>query len=389
MIYIFYCFLLFLSVCFKNDADTLASSEFWDTVTYHPIVIFFKNNSYYILLLSFLLGFNLIIKNYIKDFKIISHSNAFLLIFVYCLVLIRVSIQDQGFFLKSSFSLFLIISLFLIFSSGVYFYGIQQIKKYFLKSLILFSFFYIFINTINFFYGYGYAALGNRYFGIAVHPNFAGVQFAICNSILIAVIMFWRKIFLIPIFLMGVYLQIMTGSRTSFLIFFSFLLCVYFFKKKNISDYLLMIVFLISSFFIIPRLSFESMDRGGSSNTRSQVWQNMLDISFEKPFLGWGMETSNSENSFLRFAIIMGYPFLFLFIFLVLLVIKKYYSNLKNSYFEKNEYNINIVLFGLFVGLVIGGMTEGYIADTWSFPKVVLVFLIFLALHDYRGNKNV
>ncbi|MCF3128336.1 O-antigen ligase family protein [Acinetobacter soli] len=374
---VFYCLIL-LSIALKNDSSLIADSDDWNTLTYNPVVLLIKNLSNYILIGTIFSAFLLYLGKIINERKI--HKNIVLNLFfaVNLFFVINSMFVSFEFSIKILQALFVYISVFLISSALILKYNYEEIKSIFYNSLIVFSIIYIFLNLISHLGGYSYVSGNPRFFGLTVHPNFAGVHLAICNIIILINAFKNKKLFIV--LLIGLWMQILTGSRTSIVILFS---AVFAFTLVNRSmgvkvTSLISLVLLMSGLYFV-RLS-EQFDRGiTAGDTRTEAWLSMLDKIYHHPFTGLGEFVGYSENSFLRVTVAFGIPSAILYVGIILIVLFKYYINVKNNY--KKE---DIVGFCLLFGLTFGGFFEGYLIDLISLPKIILVFLIIF----YQASRS-
>jgi hypothetical protein len=239
--------------------------------------------------------------------------------------------------------------------------------------------FYIFINFINFISGYGFVPGNSRYFGTATHPNFIGVNLAICNLIIMAG--FKNKVpllWMLPFVLIGVAMQVASGSRTSFI-----MLCVglmafqyagfgFKFKLKLLLPAAVLVIFFCVFLIFAPERYFVFFERGETGgDTRSVAWINMFLTILDNPWFGVGGFVGYSENSYLRVMVAYGIFFGAAIGLTFLSVAVALYRVVRNL----TKHRFIGVNFSLCCALLVGGVLEGYLADLWSFPKLIFYFL--------------
>ncbi|NNH86645.1 O-antigen ligase family protein [Acinetobacter terrae] len=382
LLVIFY-FLLFVSMGFKNDLNDLRNSLYFSTLEYPIYVEFLKKNSLYVFILSILIGFILVLDLYLNNLKIIYNKYAFLFFFLLIFFIFRSFYVDYEFGLKLVQSFFIYLSIFLIISKIIYAYGISDNNKIFLLSINFFSIFYSVICFVSYLSGYGFVEGNIRYFGVTIHPNYMGVNLAICSFILLfnMVVLNFKYNFLFLLF--ALYLLLLTGSRNS-LVLFSIslvLLCLY---NKNYWIKFFSVIFIsVFSFYLYLIKDSDQFDRGiGGQNTRAEAWYNMIEMIEKNPLLGFGYFQGDSENSYMRVAIAFGLPVALLFVFLLITLV--FYYN-KQKKLDKSNYSL--LGFCLLFGILSSAFFEGFLMDIWSLPKVFLLILIFLAVN--RVNSQI
>lgn len=156
-------------------------------------------------------------------------------------------------------------------------------------------------------------------FGTAAHPNYMGVQFGLAEMVLSCECLnntsFIRLLVSVMMFLCGLLMLTLTGSRTGLVVFvvgsyFMLLAKAGFTARFAITALVGVIVLAIGSVFLIH--AFET----GAGNSildsylrdnvevdaadRGEAWADLVDQIAERPITGTGRYGLSSENSFLR-----------------------------------------------------------------------------------------
>lgn len=382
-------FLLFVSMGFKNDIDEIKNSLYYSSLEYPSYVEFLKRNSLYVFISSVLIGFILVVNLYLINLKITSNKYSFLLFFITILFCIRSFFVDYSFGFKIFQSILMYLSVFLVISKINYKYGMVENNKFFLLSLNIFSIFYSSVCFVSYLSGYGFVEGNVRYFGVTIHPNYMGVNMAICSFILLYNLVVLGFKYNIPFLLCSLYLLLLTGSRNSLILFSISLLFLCIFNRNLLMKFFSFIFIVIFSSYLYLIKDSDQFDRGsGGQNTRAEAWVNMMDMIEKKPLLGLGYFQGDSENSYMRVAIAFGLPMALLFVFLIISLIYFY-----NKHKKIDISNLGLLGFCLLLGMSSSAFFEGYLMDLWSLPKILFLMLIFLAVKRssplIRSNKAV
>lgn len=376
MIRVFVFSLLFFAA-FKNDMQGILLSEYWFELAVHPFLSLVKRYSWMMLVFSVLVGMGAIFSG--QKFIVYNFRHAGVLIFFAFVTSLVSFFYDVNMGVQALQAALILLFIYYVFGVLVVRFGVEEVMEQMATGFLFFSMFYIFINFINFVGGYGFVPGNLRYFGTATHPNFIGVNLAICNLIVVAgfkdkVPLLWVLSFV----LVGVAMQVASGSRTSFV-----MLCVglmafqyagFGFKVKfKLLLPATVVVLLFCGFLIFAHenyfVFFERGESGG--DTRSVAWINMLLTILDNPWFGVGGFVGYSENSYLRVMVAYGIFFGTAIGLTFLSVAVALYRVVR----IQTEHRFIGVNFSLCCALLVGGVLEGYLADLWSFPKLIFYFL--------------
>lgn len=374
--------LLLLSMGFKNDISDIENSLYWSSLSFPFYVEFLKKNSIIFLILFILISLFLIASFFNKKTLIFKNKYSYIFFFISIVFVFRALISDLNFSLKNAQSLFIYVMVYLVLSVFFINNSVGFLKNKILEVLNFFSIFYIFINFITYINGYGFVENNPRFFGVTIHPNYMGVNLAICNFIILFNFILLKNKINIIFIILGILLLVLTGSRTGLSIFMSSLLVLVMLNKGfklKIFSFFLGIIFLIYLYIIKDS---EQFDRGdGGNNTREEAWLNMWNKMIDNPLFGIGYFDGDSENSYMRIAITFGIPIALFFLYLVFILLRFYFINRKNNNYDK------FALCMLF-GILVGAIFEGYLLDYWSLPKIVFILILFFAVND-SSNKLI
>lgn len=196
----------------------------------------------------------------------------------------------------------------------------------------------------------------------------------------------------------GILLQLLTGSRTALLMLTWGISTLWLSKNKfraNIFTALALLALFGSFLFVVINSDVDStFYRGeGGSNTRSEVWISMLHLITDRPWLGYGYFIEYSENSYLRSMIAFGIPFGIALsiatIFCAVILFSQSWINKQIP--DKAEH----FFFALMSSLLIGGIFEGFLIDSWSLPKLTFILLTIATLPStqhrflHRSHNNL
>ncbi|MFW1754216.1 O-antigen ligase family protein [Acinetobacter wanghuae] len=386
--------MIFIASGFKNDLVDLGStmSVNWESFEVPSIVNFLKEKS------SFLLGFSFLIFLYsiFKIKKIRVDKNYFILFYfiLFSFAILRLFFGYFELSLKAVISILILSSIYIMFSIYKNKYNLN-IGELFLKTFYIFGFIFFLVNYYIYFSGMGYVYGFNRFFGSTAHPNFLGVQSAICFCLMSYYLFkgnYFIKFLSLLILFGFLYLVFLSGSRTAlvFIFIYMYVSSLFFFRYKTLFI-LISTIFFSFVYFIIDKfvffLSSDVYDRGaGGSNTRSDAWLIMLNAIYERPFIGYGLFNGASENSYFRLAANYGIFYAFFYILLLIFALFSLVKKIKIKQ-DVNSRLMNCIFFGVFISLVTCGMLEGYLSDYFSIQMVVYFILLYLAGEKFNYVK--
>jgi len=376
--------LLLLSAAFKDDSDAIANSEFWSELAVPAWLSIFKNNSDSLMVISGAIGFALSLRTTPVIFSI--SRTALALLTLATLAVFR-AIQDYPDAAPKLF-LALLISSFIFFVSGrlIARQGAAPFKTATTKAFVYFATILILTNGFIHILGYGFVPQNPRFFGTAIHPNFIGVQLSICNIIIASRFLATPRkagklFFFTAVLCLGLWLMLSSGSRTSLVIFLTgAAVLTTAGNKYRIKWWMIVMmgIILLAGIYIAsaPTLQMAFYRGEGGGNTRTEAWATMIEQILEHPWIGHGHYTGQSENSYLRAMSAFGIPY---GIGMIAILIACATRLLMQSLLNKSDQASSQHLFlALILAISVGGIFEGYIADSWSLPK--LVFILLLAL---------
>lgn len=392
----YFALLLLLSASLKDDLGAIETNIFWSDLAVSPIVAALKSYSYQLAIIGLCCGGYFILME--KAFSIKRNRISFFFIVLWGFAVLRIYINDENLAFRFLISFVLYLFIFYVLSAAIELYGIKLVKFNFAIAMYVFSLIFVLTNFLNLLSGYGFVPGNPRFFGTSIHPNFIGVQLAICNIILLAsVVGGWRfygyigvaiSIFVLVV---GVVSQLATGSRTALLILIFGMMLIFYRKNKLIFYVLAIAVSLIASILIIYIANdvfgvAESFFRGvGQSDTRTEAWYSMLKNIESAPLFGLGVFQGFSESSYLRLMVVFGVPYGILMIALLTILIVHHF---KMDALAENYFHQKNLFIALTAGLSIGAFFEGYLTDLWSLPKLMFVFLVGLFFRSsyFRGR---
>jgi hypothetical protein len=264
--------------------------------------------------------------------------------------------------------------------------GASEFIKIVASCMLYFSYFIVAINAFNLLTGNGFVPENPRLFGTALHPNHLGVQLGIAEIVLLCEFLkkpgFIRLFVSAMMFLCGLWMLTLTGSRTGLLVFvvgsyFMLLAKAGFTARFAIAAFVGVIMLVIGAVFLIHQFDSSILDSYLRDNVevdasnRTEAWNDLMDQIAQRPFTGTGRYGNSSENSFLRGWTIYGLPYFLMF---NVLVITNLFGLLVSCKRFNYEYGISL-LFGLFVGLIAGSIFEGYLVEIWGVPIIVWILL--------------
>lgn len=225
--------LLLFAGAVKNDAAELSQSEFWSDISRTYMLSFIKNNIYaiYIILLTIFLYSISSLRSI--NFRVNSFVLLFVLTYFYGFL--------RGMYTDFTFSAKMLFGFLLFFCLYIYIYSLYitfkvRVSEIIDKSFYVISVILISLNIIEYVAGGGFVPGVTRYFGSSSHPNFIGVQMAVCcvavvynckeNSRLI-------RMLSVILFLMGLFILYISGSRTAIVILLAEILGILIFDRRR------------------------------------------------------------------------------------------------------------------------------------------------------------
>lgn len=390
--------LLLLGASLKDDFGSLQDSSMWSELSIHPAVALLKNNSNIFLAGAGLIAVYVIGKNRSASPRISILTIALIsLTGISCLWAIYVDTDAAIKLAQASF-----IYIFIAITAGFLRtkFGPYDFNRVLADSFFWFATLLVIVNFSSLSLGFGFVPGNVRFFGTTTHPNFIGVQLAICNIALLAHAIFQNsrsrrsKIFSYLLLAIGLYAQGATGSRTSFAMLLTGTTLLFLARRQyKIGISLLLPLFAVVSVFAFltfsPDVADGAFQRGidGDTNTRKEAWLSMIHLISENPWLGKGSFVGYSENSYLRAMTAFGVPYSVILIITFSLIFKRHFRNSKFAALPNPPHShLFLALMG---ALLIGGLFEGYLIDSWSLPKLVLLLLSISAFRINPLSKTV
>lgn len=367
---------LFLAAAFKNDADAIATSEFWSELQMAWYAGLLKQNSNVFLLLVGLSGGALIAKW--RKWTLAKNPMATLVIALATFAFLRGVAYDDSAGLRLGQSLVLVVFILGVAEMAASKFSREVLADAITRALFLFSCIFIAVNLGSWAEGYGFAPGVPRLFGTAVHPNFLAIQLMVCNIVLLAFLRgHGRLASLVALLglLAGIWLLVLTGSRNGLLCFglgaMAFILARGRFKT---SMWLVATGVLTgaaaAAIVLLPSEVLLGFDRGADQDNRTSAWIRMIEAIAEEPFFGNGFDPLASENSYLRSFATYGVFYFSAHIALMVLSTRRLLAALRAS----NCSHALALFYALQIALLFGGIFEGYLVDAFSLP--MLVFLL-------------
>jgi O-Antigen ligase len=381
-------FSLLFAAAMRDDRAYIAKSEWWSDLKINFVVSFLHEYSVAILILTGIL----IVLSVFRCRHFYAYLTLGPLIFLMDLLYAacRGSIEDPH----------LGVNLFIgfLFYAVVIFYCFNIIAndctsnfvKILVFSMLYFSYFVVAINAFNLLTGNGFVPGNPRLFGTASHPNYMGVQFGLAEIVLLCQCLkktsFIKLLLSVMMFLCGLFMLTLTGSRTGLLVFvvgsYFMLLAKAGFTARFAITALVGVIALV----IGPVVLIHQFETGADSSildsylrdnvevdasNRSEAWADLVDQIAKRPITGTGRYGDYSENSFLRGWAIYGLPYFLMFNALIIINL---FGLLVSCRRFGYEYGISL-LFGLFMGLIAGSIFEGYLVEIWGVPIIVWILL--------------
>ena len=259
-------------------------------------------------------------------------------------------------------------------------------------------------------FNYNIAELPNapnqRVTGLFNNPNYLGMWLSLCLPFGISLKLEKRKaskivLYIINIFI--IYFAIATNSRNALLgIFISILLIfgirriIYF--SFFLSAGLVLFNILLPNFINFNDSYLYTKLVNFNLIARMNIWQNAIDLIYQKPLLGWGAGTfpylnkiigpynyQHTHNLFIELAYNFGIPLAFLVSSTVISIFIKSFNMIKRLDKSSSEYSIYTTFFASFSVFLIAHMTD----VTYYDGRISLIFAVLLAgLLNFIEEKN-
>ena len=229
-----------------------------------------------------------------------------------------------------------------------------------------------------------------RVIGTMENPNYWGLFISQILFVLTYLIIWKRKIFLIPLFLALLVSLIFTGSRTSivsliFGIFATTFMLTFF--SKNRPNYLILIILVVvaifASSYLIMSETYKKEDRFSLSNIKTfklrvNHWEKVMNTVKHNIFFGIGPGKAIKEtwvdNSFIKFLSEFGLLGLILYLFFIGQMLWFTISNLKHV----NIFNADYLI--IFMNILFGWIIFGFTTDAWNHARCAPIFLAFYGI---------
>lgn len=357
--------LLLLIGAIKNDTENFQAIEYWISFQNGPLVTLIKNNinaAYLLLAAAFPLA---VVVNGVVVPRLTASALTFSAIYFYGSMRVLTTSPALGLKFFVAFALMVVIQFYLaaLAGRGRDMIGIVN------RALVTLSAILILLNLSEYVAGNGYVPGFPRFFGTSSHPNFLGVQMAVCSLFMLNASgghSRMLRVLKLVLFFSGLVLLQATGSRTGLVIFavgFIVLQAITIRPGKFLLVSLIgvAVLTLVLLAFGHGLWSSDVYDRGGV-NTRTQSWTSLWDAVQNAPFFGLGEFPRNSENSLLRGWATLGlaYPLLFI------VAMGSFCVQLMN-FFGTATLKRAAAPVAVCCGLSAGAMLEGYLVDANSF----------------------
>lgn len=388
--YIYYApiFLLVIASSIKNDFEGFLMSRHWAEFTNGPLILIIKQNinaTYLVLAILLPIAF---IYNGKPGLRLPVSASVFSLIYFFggLRTLTTDPLVAVKFFVAFGVMAIIMIYMASLAERGRNVIGIVN------SALLATATTLISLNVLEYATGNGYAPGFARFFGTSAHPNFIGVQMAICCLVVMGAYQgnsAGKKLLKAALLCGGILILFASGSRTALVIFATGFIILQALTRRAttlalsgiiLGACVILLVFTSGS----DLFSSEVYDRGGI-NTREGAWLSLLSDVTNNPFLGLGYFPAFAENSILRGWATIGiaYPILFL---LSICIISSQFLKSINSINKKEISAVASVL----TGIISGSILEGYMIDANSFPIYVwFVCLSALGIHIQFTRRHL
>lgn len=378
---------------FASAVKPGTSTEF-DSITYTGLVAFLRDHSQHI----GIVGLLLLLFTWLRRPKLtplqISYPALWFLIFK-AVISLRIAIAPTS-GIEQIISFISLTLLYFIMLAKDGSPGSERNYEALFKGMCYFAAAILLMNLYLCLFQYSTTSWKGRFVGVFQHPNFAGVNFAICASIIFGFNYTQKNYptskitnFISTILLITSALLIMaTGSRTGILGFASATIGYMYIQNKIKPS----TIFLLSCAAFITLLSLDSIIEvlahnipgikriTEAGNTRDGVWVSMWDYFVANPLFGAGLEVKATAGSYLRVLSMGGLAAAIPLLICMLLCIKRTWRVREKFKFR------NAWLPGLLC-ILVTSITEGYLADALSLGLIYFVLIVFVL--SYRKPLSV
>ena len=359
-------------------------SDEFDTISYSGVIALLREYSQYIGAIGLLCLIYVFARQPKLSSLKITYPAIWLLIFKLVLALRLIAAPAHG--LDQLISFISISFLYFIFLARDGKYDCDVNYSSILKGMYYFTIIILLLNFYLYLFEYSTTSWKGRFIGVFHHPNFTGVNFAICASIIFGFshsqknITTNKSISKISIFLLAlsIILIMASGSRTGILGFIAAFLGYAYIQKLLKAKTIILLAFIsfiimISLNSIIELLAYyiPGVDRIiQAGNTRDAVWALMWNDFVSHPVFGSGSIVSGTAGSYLRVlaigGIVSGLPLLAC-LTLCLVRIRR----------NRGGYNFRKAWLPGLLCILITSITEGHLADALSLALIYFVFIVF------------
>ncbi len=360
------------------------SGEF-DTITYSGIIALLRDYSQYIGAIGLaLLLYIFCCKPKLSPLRI-TYPALWFLFFKLIIALRLTSTSEYG--VEQIISLISIFAIYFILLSKD---GEQNTEKRYtslLKGMYYFTTIIIIINFYLYLFEYSSTSWKGRFIGVFHHPNFTGVNFAICASIIFCINKTFKSnnskaffnIFSTTLLFLSIFLIMASGSRTGLLGFAAALLGYFYIQKRLKTSTIMLLAIMSLTIFIafdsiVEMLAYyiPGIDRiTQAGNTRDGVWTSMWNDFMENPVFGVGANVKDTAGSYFRVLAIGGifaaFPLLMCMFFCVVRITR-----------NKGGYSFRDAWLPGLLCILTTSITEGYLADALSLGLIYFVFIVFV-----------
>jgi hypothetical protein len=356
--------LFFLGLLFKSEMPRADEQYFVDWPAYVGML---KSNSWVLYGLSSIVGLALV---GVRLGRSIKRSAALLLLAAFVVASIRAAMYDAALGLKVAGGLCIFIFLLMVSESEAQRRGVATRDEDLFWALRAAVMVLIAVNAVALLQGYGYSAVGARFYGTSIHPNFMAIQLAISALIFLHELS-GKKSMILNGFALAVTIGLLflTGSRTGFVVVCAGAIAAISTSRKSLLTLglvaaAMLAVYLAYVAYMPASAAFDRGDQG--SDTRSDVWLLMMEAFLSSPLSGVGFVSEASENSYLRafatYGAIHGC--------LILIAVAQTLVNARRLAQGRNN-KVATLLLSMASGLAVGAVLEGYLVDVLSFPLAV------------------
>lgn len=374
--------IILIASCTKNNTSSIAESEWWSEYTDAGIISTIK--AQYALILLFAAGCLALGASRAAVRMPKLRLGAGLLFLLYYYIIIRTLMPAPDLAVKYVLTIVLTLGVALNLAlSGAQETIEESCRKLFLAILVS-SFWIIATNFYNVLTGNGFVPGGSRLIGVAGHPNFTGVQLALGVPLLMIGISERRLVFssaCVGALLLSLYMLALTGSRTAVIVLMAGVgMTLFLWLRLNLKSAAvlagLVAPFLIAAFLVVSALGYFAVEQSSAfyrgENTRAETFAYLLNAVAERPFWGLGYFEGFPENSQLRTWAAFG-MIAFVLLCAVIFVAA---ANLRRLLQATCNGGRMSALAGVFCGVVVGSVLEGYLIDAFSYSMMIFVVLV-------------